>query len=130
MEAKKNLEEALLTLTENLKSSNHGTDEYYRLTSDITNIYNMIERMERIEIEKSKLDEELRASEQVALMAKKKDRTGTILTCVGHGVSVVSVLAPIVFYSNYMKKGFKFEETGTITSPTFKNLISNFKPKK
>jgi DNA repair exonuclease SbcCD ATPase subunit len=40
------------------------------------------------------------------------------------------VLVPIIFYNVWMNKGFKFEETGTFTSNTFKNMFSKFKPTK
>jgi hypothetical protein len=41
-----------------------------------------------------------------------------------------TVIVPIIFYNVWMNKGFKFEETGTYTSNTFKNLFSKFKPGK
>lgn len=41
-----------------------------------------------------------------------------------------AIIVPIIFYNVWMKKGFEFEETGTFTSNTFKNLISKFKPGK
>ena len=46
------------------------------------------------------------------------------------GVEVGLAVLQLMFYASYMRKGFKFEETGTVTSPTFRNLISNFKPKR
>lgn len=45
-------------------------------------------------------------------------------------IEVAGIVAPLVFYSSWMKKGFKFEETGAFTSSTFKNLIQKFKPTK
>ena len=36
--------------------------------------------------------------------------------------------AIITFYAIWMKQGFKFEETGTYTSQTFRGLFSKFKP--
>ena len=35
-----------------------------------------------------------------------------------------------VFYSVWLKKGFKFEEKGIFTSTTFRSLWSKFKPRK
>lgn len=40
------------------------------------------------------------------------------------------ILVPIIFYNIWMNKGFRFEETGTYTSNTFKNLLGKFKPTK
>lgn len=46
------------------------------------------------------------------------------------GIEVVGIVLPLMFYAVWMKKGFKFEETGTFCSSTFRGLISNFKPKR
>jgi hypothetical protein len=46
------------------------------------------------------------------------------------GVEVAGVIVPVIFYASWMKKGFKFEETGTYTSTTFKGLFNRFKPTK
>lgn len=45
-------------------------------------------------------------------------------------VDGATILVPIIFYNVWMNRGFKFEETGTYTSNTFKNLFSKFKPGK
>lgn len=44
------------------------------------------------------------------------------------GIDLLGVVGPLLFYNSWMKKGFKFEETGMLTSQTFKGLISKFKP--
>lgn len=44
------------------------------------------------------------------------------------GVATVELVLPLVFYGVWMKRGLKFEETGTFTSQTFKNLFNRFKP--
>lgn len=46
------------------------------------------------------------------------------------GIAVAELMIPLVFYGVWMKKGFKFEETGTFTSSTFKGLINRFRPTK
>jgi hypothetical protein len=46
------------------------------------------------------------------------------------GVEVAGVVLPLIFYGAWMKKGLKFEETGTYTSTTFKGLFNRFKPTK
>ena len=46
------------------------------------------------------------------------------------GVELIGIGAPLVFYAVWMGRGFKFEETGTFTSNTFKNLFNRFKPTK
>lgn len=44
------------------------------------------------------------------------------------GVATAELVLPLVFYGVWMSKGLKFEETGTFTSQTFKNLFNRFKP--
>ena len=51
-------------------------------------------------------------------------------TFVKGGIEVFGVVAPIMFYSAWMKRGLRFEETGTYTSQTFKGLFGKFKPTK
>ena len=44
------------------------------------------------------------------------------------GVATAELVLPLVFYGVWMKRGLKFEETGTFTSQTFKKLFNRFKP--
>lgn len=46
------------------------------------------------------------------------------------GVAAAELVLPLVFYGVWMKKGLKFEETGTYSSTTFRNLFNRFKPTK
>ena len=46
------------------------------------------------------------------------------------GIAAAELMIPLMFYGIWMNRGFKFEETGTITSSTFKGLINRFRPTK
>lgn len=46
------------------------------------------------------------------------------------GIAAAELILPLAFYAVWMKRGFKFEETGAFTSTTFRNLFNQFKPKK
>ena len=46
------------------------------------------------------------------------------------GVEAAGIILPLIFYAAWMKRGFKFEETGTYTSTTFRGLFNRFKPTK
>lgn len=46
------------------------------------------------------------------------------------GVAVAELIVPLIFYGIWMRKGFKFEETGAYTSKTFTGLINRFRPTK
>lgn len=63
-------------------------------------------------------------SKRVQVVEQNKDRYFRI------GMDVVSLVLPLIFYGIWMNRGFKFEETGTLTSPTFRGLHSKFKPTK
>lgn len=54
----------------------------------------------------------------------KVDRRNTWIKM---AVDAAGVIVPVVFYGIWMGRGFKFEETGTFTSTTFRGLISKFK---
>ncbi|MDD3040030.1 hypothetical protein [Bacteroides sp.] len=56
------------------------------------------------------------------LSEQKKDRYLRI------GLEVASIIVPLMFYRKWMEEGFKFEETGTYTSTTFRGLIGKFRP--
>lgn len=46
------------------------------------------------------------------------------------GIAAAELVVPLVFYGVWMKRGFKFEESGTFTSSTFRGLFNRFKPTK
>lgn len=43
------------------------------------------------------------------------------------GMTAAGIVLPLVFNWVWMRRGFKFEETGTYTSATFRNLFSRFR---
>lgn len=45
-------------------------------------------------------------------------------------LNMIKLMIPLMFYGIWMKKGFKFEETGTYTSTTFRGLFNRFRPTK
>lgn len=46
------------------------------------------------------------------------------------GIQVGTVLIGIIAYDRWFKRGLKFEETGSITAPMTKNLLSRMLPQK
>lgn len=82
------------------------------------------------EIKKSQLDEQIKANVQdeqykrSQLDEQVKDRYFKL------GIAAAELLIPIMFYGIWMRKGFKFEETGTYTSTTFRGLFNRFRPTK
>ena len=82
------------------------------------------------EIKKSQLDEQIKADVQdeqykrSQLDEQVKDRYIKL------GIAAAELLIPLMFYGIWMRKGFKFEETGTYTSTTFRGLFNRFRPTK
>ena len=82
------------------------------------------------DIKKSQLDEQIKADVQdeqykrSQLDEQVKDRYFKL------GIAAAELLIPLMFYGNWMRKGFKFEETGTSTSITFRGLFNRFRPTK
>ena len=82
------------------------------------------------EIKKSQLDEQIKADVQDEQYKRSqpdeqvKDRYFKL------GIAAAELLIPIMFYGIWMRKGFKFEETGTYTSTTFRGLFNRFRPTK
>ncbi len=103
-------------------------EKYYRRQMD--------ERQKESELtfkqEQQKLDEAFRVSQletehgiKAAQLAEaKKDRYFKL------GIGVAELLIPLGFYAAWMRKGFKFEETGSFTSQTFRGLWNRFRPTK
>lgn len=69
-----------------------------------------------------------RDREEASQRRQAKDQV--IDRCVRTGVAVGELVLPLMFYGIWMNRGFKFEETGSFTSTTFKNLLNRFKPTK
>jgi hypothetical protein len=71
-------------------------------------------------------DEAARANEEQLKQHQLSDQV--IDRYVRIGVATAELVLPLVFYGVWMSRGLKFEETGTFTSQTFKNLFNRFKP--
>lgn len=111
-----------------------GSDEKSAAIEDLTKLYKL-----RIEENKSSWDADDKYNRRIMdeksndkddeikqkqLEEQVKDRYFKI------GIAAAELMIPLMFYGIWMNKGFKFEETGTITSSTFKGLINRFKPTK
>ena len=109
---------------ENLKT---GSDEQGKATDNIVKLYKL--RMDENEQENSKnADEDKAVLERHKLELEeqkaKDDKLIRILTTV---TSVGVTIAGFAVGSHWYGKGFKFEETGTICSSTFKGLMRDFR---
>lgn len=117
-----------------LSSLNSGSKEKSTAIDDLTKLYKLrIEESKNeweydekynrrvMEDEAGTRDEEMKRNQ---LSEQIKDRYFRL------GIAVAELMIPLMFYGIWMKRGFKFEETGTYTSTTFRGLFNRFKPTK
>lgn len=128
------LERAITGEFGKLEGLDPGSKEYIDTVEAIGKLYKT--RMDEIKLNsdlKNDLLEKQRAAEiqekedqfrRDQLAEQEKDRYFKI------AMGTAELLVPLIFYATWMKKGFKFEETGTFTSSTFRGLFSKFKPTK
>lgn len=146
------LDGVIETEIQNLGSLSSGSDEKSKAIQNLATLHRL--RIEEIKAEtdtdekreRRKMDSEQRKDEltlkERELNGKEADRDREktfqnrqvmdqmIDRCMRTGMDIAGLVLPLVFYGIWMNKGFKFEETGSFTSTTFKNLLNRFRPTK
>ena len=125
------LSEEIAAQIKALSDLQSGTKEKSTAIDDLTKLYKL-----RIEENKSVWDadekynrrmmdgESVTKDNDFKIAEQVKDRYFRV------GIAAAELLIPLMCYGIWMNKGFKFEETGTFTSSTFKGLINRFRPTK
>ena len=117
------LNEEIVRRLKELPDMEAGTKEIGAAIEDIEHLFKM-------RVEERKLDSEDQArvceqhDKQLENVVRAKDRW------LRFGLDAAGLIMPMIFYGIWMRRGFRFEETGTFTSKTFLNLINRFKPTK
>lgn len=121
------LEEEIKEEIRSLSELDSGSKEKSAAIDDLAKLY-------KLKIEDTKVDfdygekYEARASDEQLkrdqLSEQVKDRYFRL------GIEAAGILLPLMFYAIWMRRGFRFEETGTYTSTTFRGLFNRFKPTK
>lgn len=127
MELNEMMDKELKRRFEDLENLKTGSDEQGKATDNIVKLYKL--RMDeneanvnkeadedKLELEKHKLELEIAKADD--------DKFIRILTTV---TSIGMTIAGLAVGSHWYGKGFKFEETGTICSSTFKGIMRDFK---
>lgn len=133
-EIKELLDKEIADEIRKLSSLSDGSKEKSEAIEDLTKLYRLKideskmewdvdEKYSRREMEKetSAKDDEFR---NIQLNEQVKDRYFRV------GIAAAELIIPLIFYGIWMRKGFKFEETGAFTSTTFKGLFNRFRPTK
>lgn len=127
MELNEMMDKELKRRFEDLENLKTGSDEQSKATDNLVKLYKL--RMDENEQNVSKEageDKLLLEKSKLELEAEKAkdDKLIRILTTV---TSVGISIAGFAVGSHWYGKGFKFEETGTICSSTFKGLMKDFR---
>ena len=117
------LNDEIVAEIQNLSEMEDGSEEKSQAIDNLVKLHRL--RIEEIECEldadeivKRRQMEHEQRNEQV------KERHFKVR------VAAAELIVPLIFYGIWMRKGFKFEETGTYTSNTFKGLINRFRQTK
>lgn len=121
------LEEEIEYEIKNLTSIETGSPEFTAAIENLTKLYklkieedkNSMEQKEKEQLRKS--DKEFKAAQ---LKESVMDRYFRL------GMAGAELILPLIFYGIWMRRGFRFEETGSFTSSTFRGLFSRFRPTK
>ena len=115
-ESKEMLEEEIRKEIRHLSTLSPGSTEKTAAIEELSKLY-------RLKIDEVKSLEEIKVKNDL-MSEQTKDRYIKL------GIEAAELIIPLVFYGVWMKKGFKFEETGTFTSTTFRGLFNRFRPTK
>lgn len=115
-EIKKLLDGEIKAEIQNLSNMEDGSDEKSLAVENLVKLF-------KVKIDASKNERDL---------SDKKDQFGEQIKdrYFRLGIAAAELILPLIFYGIWMRKGFKFEETGTYTSTTFKGLFNRFRPSK
>jgi len=126
-EIRKLLEEEIKTEIRDLSTLEPGSKEKSTAIEDLAKLYKL-----RIEETKNEWDFSEKYDAREGDKQLKKDQLEEQVKdrYFRFGVEAAGIILPLIFYAIWMKRGFKFEETGTYTSTTFRGLFNRFKPTK
>lgn len=133
-ETKELLEEQIQKELARLETIPVGSDEHAKACESISKLCKVLleqirdeasfeEIVDREDLEMKRFNLEKTLKEREAVAAKK-DRL------IRYGIDIGGIVLPLIVYAGLIKTGFKFEETGTVTSSFFRNLINQVKPKR
>jgi len=133
-DCREKLEDRINQVLDQLNTLTPGTSEYQKVSETLAVLYKLkteedhkeaeIKLKERQE-ENSELDHERDFAE-----AQKKNNREKIFSIAKLGLEAAGMVGGYLFYGRWLNKGFKFEETGTITSQFVRSFFRKIEPKK
>lgn len=128
------LESEIESMFDDLSNLDAGSKEKSSAINDVVNLY-------KLKIEENKSNWEFDEKYEQRIMddehhqhdnelKEKQLRTQNMDRWINIGLQVGLTLVSIIAYDRWYRRGLKFEETGTISSPMTRNLLSKMLPKK
>ena len=135
------MDELMVLLDEEIKkemtdlgSFTTGSKEKSDATKNVAELLKLRTEATKVITEAAEKQERLRGEdadrERDEVFKQQQLRDQAVERYVKIGIAAIELILPLAFYGRWMKKGFKFEESGSFTSTTFRNLFSRFKPTK
>lgn len=131
---KEMLDDTIKSEIQKINSMATGSDVKTKAIDDVSKLYRLRIEEEKIETEQETKKYELNLKEDSiklesyykddVLKSQFKDRW------IGMSVQVGLAICGWLAYDIWLRRGLKFEETGMVTSPLTKNLMSKMLPKK
>lgn len=119
------MDEEIKAQIEGLNALAQGSKEHSLAVEDLARLYKLRTDEYDSELDYWKKNEEREAEEKFREQQSKEQNIDRIIRI---GATAAELILPLMFYASWMDKGFKFEETGTFTSTTFKGLFNRFRP--
>ena len=114
------LDEELRSQIKDISTMTTGSEEKSKAIDDFVKLSRLLN--EDVRSEKEISDAETQRKE-----IQKEQKTERYVRI---GIAAAELIVPLIFYGLWMRKGLKFEETGSFTSTTFRGLINRFRPEK
>lgn len=127
---KTKLDERIEAALDAMKTLTPGSKEYDNAANHLATLYRLsMDETEKERTFQRNCDRDILETRELELKIaqledQKKDRWWRL------GLEAAGLVLPMAFYAVWMRRGFKFEETGTFTSTTFRGLFNKFKPTK
>lgn len=120
---KERLDEEIEQEIQELSEMEAGSEAKAKAIDGVTKLY----RLKLDEVEAETRRREIKAQKEIEEAKRKDANKGQ---WIGIAVQVGLAVAGWICYDIWHRRGLKFEETGTVTSPWTRNLMSNMKPKR
>ena len=108
--------------------TSNSVQNFCRIRMDCVRIGSEFDDKEAQRNHEKELKEMDSARDEAKLQDQKKARKMEVIKDIALGVTGIGL--PLLAYRLMFKEGMKFEQTGTYTSQTFKNLLKNIRPNK